>query len=180
MTVNEAIARRRSLLIGVVLATPLVGLAAPPAGSAHDNQSAESGIDCPAHAMTGHGFGRSPGGDLAWDVLPPYLAGLTLTEEQQDRVFGILYAAAPAIREQTKALRKARQALGELTTTAQYQEMRAKALADTSAKADSQLALLRARAERDIYLLLTPEQRMRVLERRREKLAHRAWGLPTP
>jgi protein CpxP len=95
-------------------------------------------------------------------------------------VFGILYAAAPAIREQAKALRKAREALGELTTTAQYQETRAKALAEASAKADSQLALLRARAERDIYLLLTPEQRVRMLDRRRERLARGAEGLPTP
>jgi protein CpxP len=180
MTVKDAIARRRGLLLGMVLASPLVGLGAQPAGSANDGQSAASGIDCHARAMPGPGFGRFPAGDLAWDVLPPYLTSLTLTEEQQDKVFGILYAAAPAIREQTKALRKAREALGELTTTAQYQETRAKALADTSAKADSQLALLRARAERDIYLLLTPEQRMRMLDRRRERLAHGAWSPPTP
>jgi Spy/CpxP family protein refolding chaperone len=113
-------------------------------------------------------------------VPPPYLAGIALTEEQQDKVFGILYAAAPVIREQAKALRKARQALEDLTTTAQYQETRAKALAEASSKADSQLALLRARTERDIYLLLTPEQRVQMLDRRRERQAHGPGRLPPP
>jgi protein CpxP len=182
MTVNDTIAWPRILLVGVVLASPLVGFAAPPARSGDDGQGAPGGIDCYVRRgpMPGLGFGRFPASEFAWDVLPPYLAGLTLTEEQQDKVFGILYAAAPAIREQAKALRKAREALEELTTTAQYQETRAKALAEASAKADSQLALLRARAERDIYLLLTPEQRLRMLDRRRERLARGAEGLPTP
>jgi Spy/CpxP family protein refolding chaperone len=76
--------------------------------------------------------------------------------------------------------RKAREALEELTTTAQYQETRAKALAEASAKADSQLALLRARTERDMYLLLTPEQRVQMLDRRRERLAHGPGPLPAP
>jgi Spy/CpxP family protein refolding chaperone len=67
-----------------------------------------------------------------------------------------------------------------ITTTAQYQETRAKALAEASAKADSPLALLRARTERDLYLLLTPEQRVQMLDRRRERLTHGPGGPPTP
>jgi len=126
--------------------------------------------------MPGPGFGH----EHPWDVPPPYLAGLTLSEEQQDKVFGILHAAAPAIREQAKALRKARAALEDLTTTAQYEETRAKALAEASAKADSQLALLRARTQRDIYLLLTPEQRAQLSDRRREREAHGPGGPPPP
>src|ERR1700688_4100551 len=183
MTVRDTFAWPRILLVGAVLASPLIAFAAPPpAGSGDDGHGAPREIDCHARRgpMPGPGFGGFPGGVRAWDAPPPYLAGLTLTEEQQDKVFGILYAAAPAIREQAKALRKGPERLGELTPTAQNQETRAKALADTSAKADSQLVLLRARAERDIYLLLTPEQRMRMLDRRRERLTHGAWGSPTP
>jgi protein CpxP len=182
MNIKDTIAWPKILLAAAVLASALVGLAAPSAGSGDNGHGAPGGIDCHARRgpTPGPEFSRFPGSELAWDVLPPYLAGLTLTEEQQDKVFGILYAAAPAIREQAKGLRKAREALEDLTTTAQYQETRAKALAEASAKADSQLALLRARAERDIYLLLTPEQRVQMLDRRRERLAHGPAGQPTP
>jgi len=183
MAVRDTIAWPRILLAGAVLANPLIGFAAtPPAGSGDNGHVAPRGIDCHARRgpMPGPGFGGFPGGERAWDAPPPYLAGLTLTEEQQDKVFGILYAAAPAIREQAKVLRNAREALEELTTTAQYQEARAKALAEASAKADSQLALLRARTERDVYLLLTPEQRVQILDQRRERQAHGAGPVPAP
>jgi Spy/CpxP family protein refolding chaperone len=86
---------------------------------------------------------------------------------------------APAMREQEKALRKAREALEELTTTAQYEEARAKGLADASAKAESQIILLRARAEREIYLSLTPAQREKMLDLRRGKELH-GYGGPPP
>src|SRR5258708_36421522 len=125
MTVKDTIAWPRILLVGGVLASPLIGFAAPPpAGSGDDGRGAPRGIDCHARRrpMPGPGFGGFPGGERAWDVPPPYLAGLTLTEAQQDRVFGILYPAAPAIREQAKAPRKAREAREELTTPPQTQE----------------------------------------------------------
>jgi protein CpxP len=182
MTVKDTIAWPGILLVGVALSSPLVSFAGPPASSGDDARGTSRGIDCHARRgpVPGPGFGGLPGDERAWDVTPPYLAGIALTEEQEDKVFGILYAAAPVIREQAKALRKTRQALEDLTTTAQYQETRAKALAEASSKADSQLALLRARTERDIYLLLTPEQRVQMLDRRRERLAHGPGVLPTP
>ncbi len=90
---------------------------------------------------------------------PPFLAGLHLSEDQDDKVFAIFYKAAPAIREQSKALRQARETLGKLGNSAQFDERRARELADAAAKAESELALLRARTEHEIYLLLTPQQR---------------------
>ncbi len=183
MAVRDTIAWTRILLAGAVLASPLMGFAAaPPAASGDKGPVAPPGIDCHARRgpMPGPGFGGFPGGEHTWDAPPLYLVGLTLTEEQQDKVFGILHAAAPAIREQAKALRKAHEALEELTTTAQYQEGRAKALAEVLAKADSQLALLRARSERDVYLILTPEQRVQILEQRRERQAHEPGPVPAP
>jgi protein CpxP len=178
MTVKHTFAWPRILLVGVVLANPLVGFAARPAGPGEDGHGAVGGIDCHTRRepLPGPGFGH----EHPWDVPPPYLAGLTLSEEQQDKVFGILHAAAPAIREQAKALRKARAALEDLTATAQYEETRAKALAEASAKADSQLALLRARAQRDIYLLLTPVQRAQISDRRGEWGDHGPGGPPPP
>lgn len=167
------------LLAGLVLVSPLIGYAAPPADPGNDGGNAPGGSDFHARRepMPGAGFGAFPGSERGWDVPPSFLAGLILTDEQQDKVFAILYAAAPAIREQAKALRKAREALDDLTTTAQYGETRAKGLAEASAKADSQLALLRARTQREIYLLLTPEQRAQMSDRRRP---HGHGGPPAP
>jgi periplasmic protein CpxP/Spy len=91
-----------------------------------------------------------------------------LTEDQEDKVFAIVHAAAPALREQEKALRKAREALRDLNQSSQYDESRVKGLADTAAKADSQLIVLRARTEHEILALLTPEQLKQLREQRHE------------
>jgi len=46
--------------------------------------------------------------------------GLKLSEDQQDKVFAILHAAAPAMREQSKAVHKAREALHDVGRTPQF------------------------------------------------------------
>jgi len=182
MNLKHTRAWPRMLVTSVVAASPLVGFATPPVDSADEAHGAPGAFGChaPRGPMAGPGFGSFPGGEHPWDIPPPFLAGLTLTEDQQDKVFAILHAAAPALREQEKALRQAREALEDLIATAQYEETRAKALANASANADSQLALLRARTERAIYLLLTPPQRAQLLDRRRERPAHGPGAPPPP
>lgn len=179
MTITNTIAWSGALLAGVMLANSTVCLGSPPA-SPDDEGSAPNRIDC--HAPRGPGPGPEfhglPPREPEWDLPPRYLADLALTEDQQDKIFGILYAAVPAVREQAKALRKAREALDELTTTVQYEQARVKGLADSLAKADSQLALLRARTEREIYLVLTPAQREKMSVRPRDKAFHGYDGLP--
>ncbi len=166
------------LLVVTALANPSVCFAAPPANP-HDDGGAPSRMDCQAPRGPGPpGVQHFAPGEAEWELSPPYLVGLALTEEQQDKVFGILYAAAPAIREQAKSLRKAHEAVLELTVTAQYEEARLKGLAEASAKAESQIMLLRARTERDIYLLLTPAQREKVSVRRRERGFYGHGGTP--
>jgi periplasmic protein CpxP/Spy len=177
MKIHRAIAGS-SLLAALVLTYPLVGLAAP-AG-----EGGEPRITCdgppgfqgrgpmpPPGGPPGRGpFMGGPGpfvhGGPEWGAPPPFLAGLKLTEDQQDKVFAIVYAAAPAMREHAKALRKAREALMDLNTSAQYDEGNARTLADAAAKADSQLTLLRVHTEHEIYALLTPEQRKELEDRR--------------
>jgi protein CpxP len=105
-----------------------------------------------------HGWG--------WSPHPAFLEGLKLTDEQEDKVFAILHAAAPAVREQAKAAGKAQEALRELGTSAQYDDARAKALTDAAGKAESQLVLLHIRAEHEIYSILTAEQRAQLVDRR--------------
>lgn len=187
MKVHRVTIRPAVLAAGLLLISPLAALAAAPAG-----ESAAPGIACggpeepgfrgpPWGPMSGPMSGPMgrrmegpmggpmpgpmPGFGREWGA-PPFLAGLKLTDEQQDKVFSILYAAAPAVREQEKALRKAHEALGQLGTSADYDEARAKALIESATKAGGQLTLLRLRTEHDIFVLLTPEQRAQVAERR--------------
>jgi Spy/CpxP family protein refolding chaperone len=103
---------------------------------------------------------------------PPYLMGLQLSEDQQDKVFAVLHAAAPQFREQMKAARKAHDALRDLAHAVAFDNAKAGALAQSAASAESQLALLHARIDHDIFLLLTPEQRAQLAEKRRPDAAH--------
>lgn len=173
MRANHIVGWTRILVLGLVM-KPLSAFAGPPARPVGTCRDAPRGMEMHMGAgpMPAPGFANFPGNDGAWDFPPRFLEGVTLTDDQHERVFGILYAAVPAIREQAKALHKAREALEELVTTAQYEQGRVATLTDAAAKADSQLAVIRARSHREIYLLLTPEQRVQITERRRNREAH--------
>lgn len=111
---------------------------------------------------------RLPEG-VHWGAAPRFLAGLHLSEDQDDKVFAIIYKAAPAIREQTKARRHAQEALAKLGMSTQFDEHDARELADRASKAESELTLLRLRTEHEIFLVLTPEQREQLQKRARER-----------
>jgi Spy/CpxP family protein refolding chaperone len=87
------------------------------------------------------------------------LRGLSLTEAQRDKVFAILHAQAPLLREKFKVVRGAQEALLALTTSMQYDKARARSLADAGARALGEISVLRADAEHEIYLTLTDAQR---------------------
>ena len=93
------------------------------------------------------------------DPTPPMLHGLSLTEAQCDKVFAILHAQAPLLREQFKLARGAQEALLALTMSMQYDKAKARSLADAGARALGELSLARADAEHGIYLALTDAQR---------------------
>jgi len=131
------------------------------------------------------GFGPPPGPDHMPGgfeggpfMPPPFLAGLRLSDEQQDKVFSILYAAAPRLREQGKALRTAREALMKAGTAEHFDEAAARQQADAAARADSELALLRARTEHQVYEVLTPEQRAQVEKHRGQRGPHGPGEMP--
>jgi len=118
------------------------------------------------------------GADLPWpgprfhpseDAMPPVpmLRGLTLTESQRDRVFMILHARAPTLRETVKAARRAQDGLQQLELSAQFDQARAKSLVDSFVRSLGTIALMRAEGEHEIYALLTEEQRqqMQVIQR---------------
>jgi Spy/CpxP family protein refolding chaperone len=90
---------------------------------------------------------------------PPFLRGLALTDAQEDRIFEILHAQAPMLRQRQRELHQAREELRALSRAERFDEARAGALADTSARAAAAIALIHARSEAAIWQVLTAEQR---------------------
>jgi Spy/CpxP family protein refolding chaperone len=97
-----------------------------------------------------------------------YLHRLNLTEAQRDRVFDIMHAQAPTLRNNMKALRQAHTDLRALTLAPDFSEARAKELADAAAAAMGEMALNRAKAARQMIEVLTPEQRQQLAEMKAE------------
>jgi Spy/CpxP family protein refolding chaperone len=104
--------------------------------------------DGPPRGGPGFGFGR-----------PPFFHGVELTEAQQDKIFAILHAEAPYLREQSKAAAKARAALHALANADQYDDAKAASLAQAAATADANIALQHVRTRQKLLAVLTPEQR---------------------
>lgn len=152
----------RHLLIALGLASGLALAAgpqdfAPPLG-------AEAPMGIGHHGGPFGGFpdhGKAHGGP-GCHGLP--LHGLALSEAQQDKVFAILHAQAPQVRQLERTAFKAEQEVRRLGFSAQYDEAKAKSLVDAVAKARGELALLRLRGEHQIYDVLTPEQKRQLSE----------------
>lgn len=97
---------------------------------------------------------------------PPFLHGLALSEAQQDKVFAILHAEMPYLRDQHKAAAKAHEALRAMADGAQYDDAKAASLSQAAAQAMANIELQHARTEQKLLALLTPEQRKQLGERR--------------
>ena len=163
---------RNSLLTGCLVAVyPLLAVASPPADAPFN-----AGGAC---AMEFHRPGPPMGPQFGSQHQPPYLMGVTLTEDQQDKVFAILHAAEPALREQEKAVRQARDGLRDLGRSAQFDTGSAATLAQALGKAESQLTLLRVRTDHEVFSVLTAEQKTEVSHLESEFESHRRAEHPT-
>lgn len=111
-----------------------------------------------------HPGGHRGCGPMGGEMMSHHLKALNLTEAQRDKVFEIMHTQAPAMRDKAKALRKTEDDLRALSASADYSDAKAKALAEASARAMADMSLARARSERQIYELLTPEQRKQLAE----------------
>jgi Spy/CpxP family protein refolding chaperone len=119
-----------------------------------------------------------PGLDIPHgEPLPPFLRGLVLSEEQQDRIFDLQQAARAAQRGRVKALMRARDELRQLSLSMEFDEARARRLAEAMAAAQAELELQRARIDQQLVKLLTPEQRSQLLRRPPPEARD---GLPPP
>lgn len=142
----------------VALAVPLSAVAF---GGAHGAPNSCGGPEMPG--KVGH---RGPG-----ERMPPYLRGLNLSEAQRDKVFAILHAQAPAMRDKAKMVHRAEADLRGLAMSPDFSEARARSLADASARAMTEMTLARVATDRQVLEVLTPEQRMQVAEMKPERAA---------
>ena len=146
------------------LAAASLVLAVPLAASASQGGPRGAGGECGAMDGRGH-YGRH-GGDMghAGRMGPHYLRGLNLTEAQRDKVFDIMHAQAPLMRDMAKAHQKAEDELRKLAAGPDYSEAKAKALGDALGKSVGEMAMARAKTDRQIFEILTPEQRQQLAE----------------
>jgi Spy/CpxP family protein refolding chaperone len=119
-------------------------------------------------AMSAEAEHRPPTGRMmgAHLTAPKFLRGVQLDEAQQDKVFAIMHAQEPLLREQFKAEHHAHEALRALAVSGRFDDARASALAEEASKANAAATLQRARSAAQIYALLTPEQRRKAAEGR--------------
>ena len=89
--------------------------------------------------------------------LPHFLQGIELSETQQDELFKIMHAAAPALRQQEKILHQIRDELRGLAQAAP-DEAKLKSVLDRLARATAVAELQRFRIGQKIFAILTPEQ----------------------
>lgn len=136
----------------------------PPSRPSMPGPQGEAGMPQDMHHEMHHGM--QPGMQPGMPFRPPWLRGLALSEAQDDKVFGILYAQMPTMREQMRDLRKAREALHELVRSENFSEDRASALTAAIGRSVAALALIHARTEASVWQVLTPEQRKQAAEQR--------------
>jgi len=152
---------------GIALALPLAVQARP----------MMDGPGCHGHTSMDRGGRGGEFGMFGGRHGPAYLRGLNLTEEQQDKIFNLMHAQAPAVRAKVKELRDARSNLEALTRAPSYDEAKVRALTDKAAATMAELARLHARSEHQIYQLLTPEQRQELAERKDRRDDDRGPGM---
>ena len=139
-------------LVAATLAGPLHAapgfdetMEAPPAPADSEGGPGPGPDFGPRHHMGGPGL--------------PFLRGIVLSEAQQDRLFAIMHAQAPQLREQDKAERKAIDALHAMMKAGQYDEARAAAQSKALGQAIAARELLRVRTAAQVMALLTPQQK---------------------
>ena len=141
--------------------------------SSHGHGAASTGSPSPTAGERTHGGGMHGGGMMSERG---WLQGLGLSEAQRDKVFEIMHAQAPGMREQGKAMRAARAELAALSTAASLYTAQLKAASDRLARAVADMSESRVRTRNQIFQLLTPEQRKQVETRAAHRQHHGAHG----
>lgn len=147
-----------------LLAVATIALAIPLSAMAFQGQGGKMGGCDAKDGMRGasmHGGHGMNGGGMA---MLRGLHRLDLSEAQEDKIFDIMHAQAPTMRDQMKSLRKAETELKTLKTAPDYSEAKAKTLIDGIASQRAAMEMSRLQAERKVMDVLTPEQRKQLAE----------------
>jgi len=143
--------------------------ATPAPGVQHGHHGAHHNAG--AHPHHGAGHGARHGSDGLKMPGAGFLRGLDLSEAQRDRVFSILHAQAPTLREKAREARTAREAMHQLALAGELDETRLQEAAQRASRAMTDLAVQRARTHNAVFKELTPEQQSQ-LKARREHRGH--------
>jgi protein CpxP len=149
--------KKRNFVIGSIAVAGLLATAGV-ASARGPGDFGRGGFDGAPVAM--HGGERFGGG-----ALHGALRGLDLTDQQRDKIFDIMYAQVPALRDKMKALRTQRQQLRDASLTTHYDAKRVRELADAEAKTMAEVQVMHAESTNKIFALLTPEQQKQVTTR---------------
>jgi periplasmic protein CpxP/Spy len=164
-TISHLHLKRFLVAASVALAVPLTAAAFPGSkGMAHGGCDGMGMKSAYGH----HGMGG--------DFMPRHLSRLDLTEAQRDRIFDLMHVQAPIQRNAAKALAKAQGELRALASASEFSETRAKELVDAVAAASAELTLNRVRTERQVFEVLTPEQRKQLADLKAERPRQRGEG----
>ena len=121
------------------------------------------------HGFGPGGFGMGRGGPGG----PGFpLRQLDLTDAQREQVKAIFKQQAGPLQERMQAARSAQQELRALALSPNFDSGRARDFADTAARAQADIAVMRAESLSKVVALLTPEQRAK-LEQKRERRGRR-------
>jgi len=134
-----------------------------------------------AHAQPAPEGGQQPGGfhhmrHHGGDGEMRGLRALNLTEAQRDQIFKIHHDQAPAFRDQMKKVRASREELQKLARADKFDQAAVRRAADTQAKALSDMAVMRVQASNQVRAVLTPEQKSKLDQMRKERENHRGAG----
>jgi Spy/CpxP family protein refolding chaperone len=149
------------LLLGAALALPLLA-------RADEGMPLEDGRPAFEGMHGGLRGGPRGGGAGVHHGAPglPFLHGIELTENQEDKLFQLMHNQAPYLREQQRAHDKALRALHEMRDAEKFDDAAAAKLAQAAAQAQANLMLSHIRTHQKVMALLTPEQRKQLEERR--------------
>lgn len=153
------------LATAIALALPLV------ANAEHGDKSYQ-GKHCKHQSMHHKGDKFSQMG------IPPHLAGLNLSQDQQDKVFAIFYPQMPKMRDLRKQEMQLKDELRTISQSDRFDENKARQIADKLAALEKEQALNRAKIEQQVFSVLTPEQR-KTLQERKHVDNQDAQALPT-
>ena len=153
---------KRSIIVGLICA-----MSAPLLVPLDASARPHPGMDCAGLQSSADGGGAPPPPGAAEHRMhkPPFLRGVRLTDEQRAQIRQIREAQHDQVCQRIQTVHEAHKALRELTRAPQFDAVRAKEIADGSAQAMADLAVMRAETEHKILALLTPDQRRIVDER---------------